>query len=73
MDLINFVEDSRNPDVYIRMKMEEAMRDNQRLKGRSDAFASFRDILAQQMAVGIPEIKDDVRRVVEASGGRGDT
>ena len=45
------------------------MRYNQQQKGRTEAFASFRDILGQQMAAGIPDIKDDVRRVVEASGG----
>jgi mediator of RNA polymerase II transcription subunit 10 len=39
------------------------------LKGRSEAFASFRDILAQQMMVGIPEIKEDVKRITQASGG----
>jgi mediator of RNA polymerase II transcription subunit 10 len=50
--------------------VELVMRYNQQLKGRSEAFASFRDILGQQMMVGIPEIKDDVKRVVEASGGR---
>lgn len=68
-EVINYVEDSRNPDIYTREMVELVMRYNQQLKGRSEAFASFRDILGQQMKVGIPEIKDDVRRVVEASGG----
>ena len=45
------------------------MRYNQQLKGRSEAFASFRDILGQQIITGIPEIKEDVRKVVQASGG----
>ena len=69
-EVINYVEDSRNPDIYTREMVELVMRYNQQLKGRSEAFASFRDILGQQMMVGIPEIKDDVQRVVEASGGR---
>lgn len=69
-ELINYVEDSRNPDIYTREMIELVMRYNQQQKGRSEAFASFRDILGQQMMVGIPEIKDGVRRVVEASGGR---
>ena len=69
-EVINYVEDSRNPDIYTREMVELVMRYNQQLKGRSEAFASFRDILGQQMMVGIPEIKDDVRRVVAASGGR---
>ena len=46
------------------------MKGNQQLKGRSEAFASFRDILGEQIAVGIPDMKDDVQRVLAASGGR---
>ena len=64
-EVINYVEDSRNPDIYTREMVELVMRYNQVLKGRSEAFASFRDILGQQMMVGIPEIKEDVRRVVD--------
>ena len=45
------------------------MRYNQQLKGRSEAFATFRDILGEQMMAGIPEIKEDVKRVMQASGG----
>ena len=64
------MEDSRNPDIYTRQFVELVMRYNQQHKGRSEAFASFRDILGQQMVTAMPEIKDDVKRVVEASGGR---
>ena len=64
------MENSRNPDIYTREFVELVMRYNQQLKGRSEAFASFRDFLGQQTAAGIPEIKEDVKRVVQASGGR---
>ena len=64
------VEDSRNPDIYTRDLVELVMRYNQQLKGRSEAFGNFRDILGQAMVAGIPEIKEDVRKVVQASGGR---
>lgn len=46
------------------------MRYNQQQKGRSEAFAQFRDILGAKMASGIPEIRDDVKKVVESTGGR---
>lgn len=69
LEIIQYVENSRNPDIYTREFVELVMRYNQQQKGRSEAFASFRDILGQQMATGIPDIKDDVIRVVEASGG----
>lgn len=46
------------------------MRYNQQQKGRADAYAQFRDILGDAMAQGIPEIRDDVHKVREASGGQ---
>ena len=46
------------------------MRYNQQQKGSSEAFASFRDILGEQMAAGIPDIREDAKAIVEASGGR---
>lgn len=39
------------------------------MKGKRDAFASFRDVLAGEMARGLPELKEDVKRVVESTGG----
>ena len=46
------------------------MRYNQQLKGRTEAFGNLRDVLAREMASAIPEIKDEVRQIVEATGGR---
>lgn len=70
IEIIQYVENSRNPDIYTREFVELVMRYNQQQKGRSDAFAQFRDILGRELMSGIPDIKDDVKKVVEASGGR---
>jgi len=70
LDVIRYVEGSRNPDIYTREMVELCMRYNQEQKGRAEAYSSFRDILASKIAVGIPDIKDDVKAVVEAAGGR---
>jgi mediator of RNA polymerase II transcription subunit 10 len=64
------VENSRNPDIYTREFVELVMRYNQQQKGRSDAYAQFRDILGREMASAIPEIREDVKKVVESSGGQ---
>jgi mediator of RNA polymerase II transcription subunit 10 len=45
------------------------MRYNQQQKGRSEAYARFRDILGAEMMSSIPDIRDDVKQVVRASGG----
>ena len=45
--------------------MELVQKGNQYMKGKSEAFASFRDILAEEIVKGIPELKDDVTKVLE--------
>ncbi len=45
------------------------MRYNQQQKGRSVALADFRDILAREMASGMPELKDNVGKIIGATGG----
>jgi mediator of RNA polymerase II transcription subunit 10 len=70
LEIIQYVENSRNPDIYTREFVELVMRYNQQQKGRSDAYAQFRDILGREMASAIPDIRDDVKKVVESSGGQ---
>lgn len=70
LEIIQYVEGSRNPDIYTREFVELVMRYNQQQKGRSDAFGIFRDILGQEIMSAIPDIKDEVEKVVQASGGQ---
>ncbi|KAF2721721.1 RNA polymeras-like protein II mediator complex subunit 10 [Polychaeton citri CBS 116435] len=65
-----YIEKARNPDIYNRDLVEFVMKFNQSLKGKSEAFGQFRDILGREMMSAIPDIKDDVRKVLEASGGK---
>jgi mediator of RNA polymerase II transcription subunit 10 len=39
------------------------------MRGKLNAFGSFRDILAENMTTAMPELRDDVAQVVEATGG----
>ncbi|KPM35348.1 hypothetical protein AK830_g11220 [Neonectria ditissima] len=68
-ELIEYVENGRNPDIYTREFVELVRRGNQLMRGKLNAFASFRDVLAEQMTVAMPELRDDVAHVVEATGG----
>ncbi|WPG98454.1 Hypothetical protein R9X50_00124400 [Acrodontium crateriforme] len=70
LDIIEYVEASRNPDIYTREFVELVMKQNQQLKGRSEAFADFRDIFAREIMGAIPDIKHDVKQIAEASGGK---
>ncbi|KAK0645855.1 mediator complex, subunit Med10 [Cercophora newfieldiana] len=69
--LIHYVENGRNPDIYTREFVELVRRMNQLMRGKMGAFREFRDVLAREMEGALPEVKEDVRRVVEATGGGG--
>ncbi|KZF22157.1 hypothetical protein L228DRAFT_239163 [Xylona heveae TC161] len=68
-EIIAYVEDGRNPDIYTREFVELVQKGNQYLKGRAEAFGSFRDILAAEMSSALPELRQDVERVVLATSG----
>ncbi|KAK2812629.1 RNA polymerase II mediator complex subunit [Emmonsiellopsis sp. PD_5] len=68
-EIIDYVDAARNPDIYTREFVELVQKGNQDLKGKAEAFASFRDVLAREMASAMPECKGEVERVVRATGG----
>ena len=47
-----------------------ARKANQLMKGKMEAYGSFRDVLAQEMARAMPELREDVARVLESTGGK---
>lgn len=67
-ELVQYVDNGRNPDIYTREFVELARRGNQLMRGKQLAFAGFRDVLAAQMDRAMPELRADVRRVVEVTG-----
>ncbi|EAA27369.1 mediator of RNA polymerase II transcription subunit 10 [Neurospora crassa] len=69
--LITYVENGRNPDVYTREFIELVRRSNQLMRGKMHAFRDFRDVLAGEMEAALPELREDIKRVVEATGGPG--
>ncbi|KAK7414880.1 RNA polymerase II mediator complex subunit [Neonectria punicea] len=68
-ELIEYVENGRNPDIYTREFVELVRRGNQLMRGKLNAFGSFRDVLAEQMTAAMPELREDIAHVVEATGG----
>ncbi|KAL5598772.1 hypothetical protein BROUX41_003892 [Berkeleyomyces rouxiae] len=69
-ELVQYVEGGRNPDIYTREFVELVHRGNQVMRGKTHAFATFRDVLADHICVSMPELRDDVQAVVDATGGR---
>lgn len=64
------MENSRNPDIFTREFVETVQRMNQMLNGRVDAYRLLQEQLAWQLTNAIPEMKDDIVSVVEATGGQ---
>ncbi|KAJ6036618.1 Mediator complex subunit Med10 [Penicillium herquei] len=71
-EIIDYVDAARNPDIYTREFVELVQRGNQDLKGKREAFAGFRDVLAREMRSAMPECRGEVDRVVAATGGNVD-
>ncbi|KAJ5654318.1 Mediator complexsubunit Med10 [Penicillium lividum] len=64
--------DPSNPslaNIYTREFVELVQRGNQDLKGKREAFAGFRDVLAREMRSAMPDCRGEVDRVVTATGG----
>lgn len=66
-EIIQYIEEGRNPDIYTREFVELVQARNQQLKGKSEAFAQFRDALAREIRGAIPDIADQVDTVVTAT------
>jgi mediator of RNA polymerase II transcription subunit 10 len=47
--------------------VELARRSNQLMKGKEHAFRSFRDVLAGEMGRAMPELEEDIVRVIRAT------
>ncbi|EQK98889.1 hypothetical protein G6O67_003222 [Ophiocordyceps sinensis] len=70
-ELLEYVENGRNPDIYTREFVELVRRGNQLMRGKMTAFGSFADVLARDMSSALPELRGDVTKVLEATGGGG--
>jgi len=69
-EVIQYIEDGRNPDIYTREFIEIVVKQNQFMKGKMEAYRDFRDVLADQIKVSFPELTEKVDEVIEGTGGR---
>ncbi|KAL8920727.1 MAG: hypothetical protein Q9208_006057 [Pyrenodesmia sp. 3 TL-2023] len=64
-EIIDYVDQGRNPDIYTREFVELVQKGNQYLKGKSEALSGFRDALADEMTKAWPEMQNDVEAVLQ--------
>ncbi|KAF8473960.1 transcription factor subunit Med10 of mediator complex-domain-containing protein [Kalaharituber pfeilii] len=66
-EIVMYVEDGRNPDIYTREFVEIVAKQNQFMNGKMRAFGDFRDILADQIVTAFPELEKDVELVLKTT------
>src|SRR2546423_15243355 len=67
-EILDYVDGGRNPDVYTREFVELVQRGNAVLNGKQEAFRSFSEIFAHELASAMPETKRQVERVMQNAG-----
>ncbi|ATZ54544.1 Bcnut2 [Botrytis cinerea B05.10] len=66
-DVIHYIDNGRNPDIYTREFVEAARKNNQLMRGKMQAFGDFRDVLAREMENVFPELEEDIKMVVDCT------
>ena len=65
-EIIAYIEDGRNPDIYTREFVELVQKSNMYLKGKSDAFGAFRDILAEEIVAEGVGSRVEVQKILQS-------
>jgi mediator of RNA polymerase II transcription subunit 10 len=64
LDVVEYIDNGRNPDVYTREFVELLAKQNQYIKGKLTAMAQFRDILGTQIKETYPDLASAVDEVL---------
>jgi mediator of RNA polymerase II transcription subunit 10 len=67
-EIIDYVDEGRNPDIFTREFVENVQRGNAVINGKKQAFRDFSIILAQKMKEGIGGIDRHVDQIMERAG-----
>ena len=67
-ELIGYLDDRKNPNIYTREFVELTSKGNRYLNGKVQALEFFRDSLFRQMEEQWPETGDAIGRILEGKG-----
>ncbi|KAI5814705.1 mediator complex, subunit Med10 [Pyronema omphalodes] len=62
-EVIQYVEDGRNPDIYTREFVEIVLKYNQLMNGKRKAYERFYKVLNDQMLTAFPELTEEIEKV----------
>ncbi|CUM67538.1 uncharacterized protein PRCAT00005238001 [Priceomyces carsonii] len=72
VDVISYIEDGRNPDIYTREFIEVTAKTNARLKGRMEGFAKLRDILGDKLMKECPRLTKNIEDIKQRTSRKQD-
>ena len=64
-EIVDYVDDGRNPDIFTRDFVEIVQRGNAVVNGKQQAFRGFTEVFAQKLKEGIPGVNGQVDLCVE--------
>jgi mediator of RNA polymerase II transcription subunit 10 len=67
-EIVDYVDDGRNPDIFTREFVENVQRGNAVINGKKQAFRDFSVILAQKMKEGLKGVDEGVDMVMRNAG-----
>lgn len=60
VDVINYIEGGRNPDIYTREFVEVTAKSNARLKGKMIGFRKLADVLGEKLGQEFPRLTGEI-------------
>lgn len=68
IDVLTYIEDGRNPDIYTREFVEVTAKSNARLRGKMLAFADLLRILGEKLVEEFPHLAQGVQSIEQRTG-----
>lgn len=65
LEVVQYIEDGRNPDIYTREFVEAIRRSNQYQRSKMKGLKQLRDSLAEKMIEEFPDLETSVQDIIE--------
>lgn len=65
LEVVQYIEDGRNPDIYTREFVEAIRRSNQYQRSKMKGLKQLRDSLAEKMIEEFPDLETSVQNIIE--------
>lgn len=68
-EVIQYIEDGRNPDIYTREFVEAIRRSNQYQRAKMNGLRRLRDSLAEKIIEEFPDLEENVEDIIKRTSG----